>query len=68
MERFVVNLNGGISDAIGFTRNGEFLVVQYPGDLLSYDPESRELKDLHIYGTSNSFFLRKYVESLVLLD
>ncbi|MCD7473043.1 hypothetical protein HAX54_014621 [Datura stramonium] len=40
VEKFVVDLNGGISDAIEFTRNGEFLVVQYPGDLLSYDPES----------------------------
>ncbi|MCD7465152.1 hypothetical protein HAX54_000697 [Datura stramonium] len=68
MEKFVVDLNGGISDAIGFTRNGEFLVVQYPGNLLSYDPESREFKDLDIHGRSESFFLSKYVESLVLLD
>ncbi|MCE5167400.1 hypothetical protein HAX54_053388, partial [Datura stramonium] len=68
VEKFVVDLNGGISDAIGFTRNWKFLVVQYPWNLLSYDQESKDFKDLDIHGRSESFFLSKYVESLVLLD
>ncbi|MCD9559861.1 hypothetical protein HAX54_018187 [Datura stramonium] len=68
VEKFVLDLNGGISDAIGFTRNENFLVVQYPGSLLSYDTESREFKDLDIHGRSEFFFLSKYDESLVLLD
>ncbi|MCD7465153.1 hypothetical protein HAX54_000698 [Datura stramonium] len=41
MTKFFVDLNGGIENAIGFTRNGEFLVEQYPGDLSSYDPRER---------------------------
>ncbi|MCD7465154.1 hypothetical protein HAX54_000699 [Datura stramonium] len=45
-----------------------WVYVMYPGNLLSYDPESREFKDLDIQGRSESFFLCKYVESLVLLD
>lgn len=32
MEKFIVNCNGGISNAIGFSRNGEFLVVPYHKD------------------------------------
>ncbi|MCD7473040.1 hypothetical protein HAX54_014618 [Datura stramonium] len=44
------------------------LVVQYPWSLLSYDPKSKDFKDLDIHGRSESFFLSKYVESLVLLD
>ncbi|MCD7473046.1 hypothetical protein HAX54_014624 [Datura stramonium] len=68
VEKFVLDLNGGISDAIGFTRNENFLVVQYPGSLLSYDTGSREFKDLDIHGRSESFFLSKYDESLALLD
>ncbi|MCD7473045.1 hypothetical protein HAX54_014623 [Datura stramonium] len=37
-------------------------------EMEAYDPERREFKDLDIHGWSESFFLRKYVESLVLLD
>ncbi|MCD7465149.1 hypothetical protein HAX54_000694 [Datura stramonium] len=68
MEKFVVDPNGGIENAIGFTRNGEFLIEPYPGDLSSYDPESGEFYDLGIYGRADSFFMSKYIESLVLLD
>ncbi|KAM3301976.1 hypothetical protein P3S67_016478 [Capsicum chacoense] len=44
------------------------MAVEYPGNVLSYNPDSRELKDLDIHGMYHSFFLRKYVESLMLLD
>lgn len=61
-HKFVVNLDSGIDD----TRNGELLVVQDLGDLISYDLEKKEVKDLDIYG--HSFFMSKYIESLALLD
>ncbi|XP_059283117.1 F-box/kelch-repeat protein At3g23880-like [Lycium ferocissimum] len=67
-KKFVLVLEGGISQAVGFRGNGESLVMEYNGDLLSYNPESMEWKDLDIYGERYSFFLSKYVESLVLLD
>ncbi|XP_059285001.1 F-box/kelch-repeat protein At3g06240-like [Lycium ferocissimum] len=67
-KKFVVVLEGGISHVIGFTGNGESLVMDYNGDLLSYNPESMEWKDLDIHGAFFSFFLSKYAESLVLLD
>ncbi|PHT43624.1 hypothetical protein CQW23_17649 [Capsicum baccatum] len=68
MKEFIVDLRGEITKAIGFVRNGKFLAVEYPGNVLSYDPDSRELKDLDIHGMYHSFFLRKYAESLMLLD
>lgn len=58
----VVNLNGEISDAIGFTRNEKLLVVQYLEDLISFGPESRERKDFDIDGQGDSFFLRRYIK------
>lgn len=60
--KILVNLNGDISDAIGFTWNEEFLVLQYPGDLLSFAPESKERKDFDTHGQGDSFFLSKYVK------
>ncbi|PHT36668.1 hypothetical protein CQW23_24368 [Capsicum baccatum] len=62
------NKGNGISYAIGFRRNGEFLVEKCVGHLLSYDPVIKEFKDLGIHGRKDSFFLGEYAESLVLLD
>ncbi|KAM3395668.1 F-box/kelch-repeat protein [Capsicum galapagoense] len=67
-KKFVVVLEGGISHAVGFGRNGEFMVEKFVGDLLSYDSESKEFKDLGIHGGKDSFFVSEYSESLVLLD
>ncbi|XP_059282473.1 F-box/kelch-repeat protein At3g23880-like [Lycium ferocissimum] len=67
-KKFVVVLEGGLSHAIGFRGNGEFLVEKFVGDLMSYDPERKEFKDLGIHGGKDSFFLSQYAESLVLLD
>ncbi|PHT36667.1 hypothetical protein CQW23_24367 [Capsicum baccatum] len=62
------NRGNGISYAIGFGTNGEVLVEKCVGHLLSYDPESKEFKDLGIHGRKDSFFLGEYAESLVFLD
>lgn len=67
-KKFVVILERGLSHAIGFRRNGEFLVEKGVGDLISYDPERKEFKDLGIHGGKKSFFSSEYAESLVLLD
>ncbi|KAK4369042.1 hypothetical protein RND71_012834 [Anisodus tanguticus] len=67
-KKFVVVLEGGLSHAIGFRGNGEFLVEKFVGDLLSYDPENKEFQNLGIHGGKDSFFLSEYAESLVLLD
>lgn len=44
------------------------MVEKFVGDLLAYDPESNEFKDLGIHGGKDSFFVTEYAESLVLLD
>ncbi|MCD7465151.1 hypothetical protein HAX54_000696 [Datura stramonium] len=70
MEKFVVDLKSERWDRQCYwvSKKWEFLIEQDPEDLSSYDPESGELYDLGIYGRGDSFFMRKYVESLVLLD
>ncbi|KAM3301977.1 hypothetical protein P3S67_016479 [Capsicum chacoense] len=68
MKGFIEDLRGEITKAIGFVRNVKLLAVEYPGNVLSYDPDSREFKDLDIHGMYDSFFLNKYVESLMLFD
>ncbi|PHT90046.1 hypothetical protein T459_05159 [Capsicum annuum] len=67
-KKFVLVLGNGISLAIGFGRNGEFLIGKCVGHLPSYDPERKEFKDLGIHGGKDSFFLDEYTESPVLLD
>ncbi|MCD9559862.1 hypothetical protein HAX54_018188 [Datura stramonium] len=68
---YLGGLNGGCMEAercYWVHKKWRIFVAQYPGSLLAYDPERREFKDLDIHGWRESFFLRKYVESLVLLD
>lgn len=50
-------LKSGVSHAIRFERNGEFLVQKCVRDLLSYDTESKEFKDSSIHGGKDSFLL-----------
>lgn len=57
-------LKSGVSHAIGFGRNGEFLVQKCVGDLLSYDTESMEFKDSSIHGGKDSFLLSEYAKNL----
>ncbi|KAH7843338.1 hypothetical protein Vadar_015402 [Vaccinium darrowii] len=57
---------------VGFRMNGEF-VMEANRALISYDPESKQVKDLGIHGYDllqcfDNFYVGKYVESLVLLD
>ncbi|XP_062153478.1 F-box/kelch-repeat protein At3g06240-like [Alnus glutinosa] len=59
---------GGLKRVIGFTENGEVLLVTKDGKLVSYEPSTQETMDLHIRGLTESFFLDTYVESIVLLN
>lgn len=59
---------GGLVRVIGFTKNGEVLLVTKDGKLVSYEPRSQETMDLHIRGLTESFYLNTYVESIVLLN
>lgn len=59
---------------VGFKVNGELVMETRAVSLVSYDPKNKQVKDLGIhgckiqYGAIDSFYLGKYVESLVLLD
>ncbi|KAM7503290.1 hypothetical protein LguiB_002194 [Lonicera macranthoides] len=67
-KRFFVELDGGISNVLGFGNSGELLLEKCIGRLVSYMPESDEIKNLGIRGFKDSFYVGNYVESLVLMD
>ena len=53
--------------AIGFRRNGEFVLQVESGQLISVDVGNQKMKDLGISSDKNAF-VDSYVESLVFLD
>jgi len=53
---------------IGFTKNGEVLIVTEQGNLCSYERNSEQSWYLHIYDISDWLYFDNYVESLALLD
>ncbi|XP_028084940.1 F-box protein At3g07870-like [Camellia sinensis] len=57
----------GISKAVGFRKNGEFLAKDREGKLVTYDFKTRQIVYLGIHGLKQSFHLENYMESLVLL-
>ncbi|XP_062162941.1 F-box/kelch-repeat protein At3g06240-like [Alnus glutinosa] len=53
---------------IGFTKNGEVLITDEQGRLCSYERNSEQFWNLHIYEITSWLYLDTYVESLALLD
>ncbi|XP_057792516.1 F-box/kelch-repeat protein At3g06240-like [Salvia miltiorrhiza] len=66
MKLYRIDLAGGFERVVGF-RNGEALLAIQGLDLVAYNLESRRTQNLGIYGTPRSFYIDKYVESLLLL-
>lgn len=62
-----INLVADMEKVVGFRNNGEVLFSTSRNELVSYDPNSGHAKDLGIRGSSRSFYVQNYVESLVLL-
>ncbi|GMP53664.1 hypothetical protein CsSME_00019061 [Camellia sinensis var. sinensis] len=57
----------GISKAVGFRKNAEFLAEDREGKLVTYDFKTGQIVYLGIHGLKQSFHLENYMESLVLL-
>ncbi|KAF7123910.1 hypothetical protein RHSIM_Rhsim12G0196600 [Rhododendron simsii] len=60
---------------VGFRMNGDLVMATDEGSFVTYDPESKQVKDLGIHGIEepegqsiDSVYLGRYMESLVLLD
>ena len=64
---FDIDVGVGLRRVVGFTKNGEVLVIK-GGKLLSYEPSGQEIFNPHIQSRTESFYLNTYVESLVLLN
>ncbi|XP_019159145.1 PREDICTED: F-box protein CPR30-like [Ipomoea nil] len=62
-----IELVGGMTKIVGFRKNGEILLSTNKNELVSYCPNTRVVNDLGISGDSSSFYVDKYLESLVLL-
>ncbi|KAM7515379.1 hypothetical protein LguiA_004962 [Lonicera macranthoides] len=63
-----------IGKVLHFRENGDILFVRQlddfmfgQGDLVSYDPKSKQIKDLGLHGHTNLFYVVTYMESLILL-
>ena len=52
---------------IGFRWNGDVVFILHERQLVSWNRESKEFKDLRMIGYNNTF-VDSYIESLVLLD
>jgi F-box interacting protein len=76
---FNIHISQGLKRVVAFRKNGEVLVTDRKGELLSYEPHIKRVTQLGFLslpeeletGTmywESSFYLDKYVESLVLLN
>nr|XP_023901284.1 F-box protein At3g07870-like isoform X2 [Quercus suber] len=68
-KQFTVNFNGGL--LLGLQKNGNMLVetkLLLHWMVSSYDPKSKQVKNLGICGMPLSFRVNNYMENLVLLD
>nr|XP_023892823.1 F-box protein At3g07870-like [Quercus suber] len=61
------DFRGAMPRPIGFRRNGDAVFIFGKGKLVSWNPESKEFKDLRMIGDYYPF-IDSYIESLVLLD
>lgn len=62
----IINYLESLGPVIGFRKNSEVLLVS-SGNLVSYDPETKEKKNHGIHGIGYLFYVDTYVESLVLV-
>ncbi|XP_059436526.1 F-box/kelch-repeat protein At3g06240-like [Corylus avellana] len=65
IKLFNINIAQGLQEVLGFTKNGELLLIHY-GSLISYEP-SQQTWYFH-FGLFDWLSLDTYVESLVLLN
>lgn len=64
---YSVNLPGVLDRTLGFRKNGEVLLSTTYNSLLSFDPGTRTIMNTGITGSSYSFNVDTFMESLVLL-
>ncbi|CAL5406742.1 unnamed protein product [Camellia sinensis] len=62
----IIDYQESLGPVIGFRKNNEVLLVS-SGNLVSYDPETKEKKNHGIHGIGYLFYVDTYVESLVLV-
>ncbi|RAL42898.1 unnamed protein product [Cuscuta campestris] len=63
-----IELDGWMDRIVGFRKNGDILICSDNRELVSYCPTTKFFHKLGIYGTNRSFYVGKYLESLVLLQ
>ncbi|KAM7497892.1 hypothetical protein LguiA_022306 [Lonicera macranthoides] len=62
-----IDLGGRLTRTIGLRRNGDFLLA-VDEDLVSYNPNTHQIKNLGLRSISHAFYVASYVDSLVLLE
>ncbi|GMP67616.1 hypothetical protein CsSME_00027543 [Camellia sinensis var. sinensis] len=61
----IIDYQESLGPVLGFRKNSEVFLVS-SGNLVSYDPETKEKKNHGIHGIGYLFYVDTYVESLVL--
>lgn len=67
-KMYTISPYNGFSRTLNIRTNGELLLVTSNGGLVSFDPESRSIRQLKVYGEQFSFVVGTYMESLVLSE
>ncbi|KAM7495146.1 hypothetical protein LguiB_029755 [Lonicera macranthoides] len=64
---FTIDLPGSLKKTVRFRKNGEVILSLRNNELVSYDPNSRQIRDFGIVGNIRSFYVDTYLETLSLL-
>ncbi|OAY44855.1 F-box protein CPR1 [Manihot esculenta] len=64
---FSISKEEGVERLVAFRQNGEVLLANEDGRLVSYDPNTEKITATGIVGSAQSFYLDTLVDSLVLI-
>ncbi|KAL3509486.1 hypothetical protein ACH5RR_028887 [Cinchona calisaya] len=64
---YAIDLVEGMEKVVGFRKNGDILVAKESKELVSYDPRTGVIEELGICGSTRSFYIYNFEETLVLL-
>ncbi|CAL5336658.1 unnamed protein product [Camellia sinensis] len=67
LNLFSINLPGVLNKTLGFRQNGEVLLSTTNNWLISYDPGTKTMSNTGIKGSSYSFNVDTFMETLILV-
>lgn len=65
---FMIDMREGIRKVVNLQRTNEVIMSARAKGLITYHPNTKQIKSLGIHGTNRSLFMDSFVESLVLVE